>query len=416
MPLIRLLPILLIPALTLPAALAGADDADLTVRRDVPAARQTKTGSFQTKIAQRSKSSAILGITARMGWGGKAEVEAAAAKDGGEVDYDLSGETFDVFVPEDYTGKEPYGLIVWVNPGPGGAPRPEWLDVLRRRRLIWVGSTNSPNTRTKWVRLGLAIDAADHMKLAYHIDPLRIYASGASGGGRCASMLAIGFPDVFTGGGYPLIGTNYFRLVELGPGKDGRPEFYRRYFDRPAKKLLDVAMKQRRFVLLTGDEDDNRRQTHLYAEAMKKDGFRHVTYIQVPGMKHTAPDAEWFEKGIIALDEGRDAVAAAEPAPGATPAAAAKPSAGGKPTAPSGAAPKATPAPAASRGAPTPAPAADADSPNDDPQRLMRLAKLYVDNRMYKKAREKLNEIVKNHPTSPAAAEAKKLLAEIGAK
>ena len=46
----------------------------------------------------------------------------------------------------------------------------------------------------------------------------------------------------------------------------------------------------------------------------------------------------------------------------------------------------------------------------------MRLARLYIDNRMYRKAREKLNEIVKDHPSSAPAVEAKKLLAEIGAK
>ena len=408
---IRLLRVLFVCCVAFAASAtlaAAAPEPEVPVRRDVPAGQQLRTGSFQTQISLRSQSSAILGITARMGWGGKAEVEAAARKDGGEVDYDLSQETFDVFVPESYTGKEPYGLIVWINPGKGGAPRREWLDVLRKHKLIWIGAANTGNDRTKWVRLGLAIDAAEHMREAYNINPSRVYASGASGGGRCASLLAIGFPDVFTGGGYPLIGTNYFRIVEVGPGKDGRKEYYRRYFDRPAKKLLDLAMTERRFVLLTGDGDENRQQTQLYADAMKKDGFRHVTYIQVPGMGHTAPDAEWFEKGVIALDEAREPVAAAQPAPRAKPAPAPTP------------VPKPTPPPTASatgsRGSPSPAPAAEGDSPEDDPQRLMRLARLYVDNRMYKKAREKLNEIVKNHPTSPPAAEAKKLLAEIGAK
>ena len=388
----------------------AADEPETPVRRDIDGARAKKTGSFQVRIPERSRSSAILGITARMGWGGKAEVEAAAKKDGGEVDYNLSDETFDVFVPESYTGKEPYGLIVWISPGRGGAPRAEWLDVLRKHKLIWVGNTNTGNDRTKWVRLGLAIDAADHMQKAYTIDPARVYASGVSGGGRCASLLAIGFPDVFTGGGYPIIGTNYFRIVEVGPGKDGRPEFYRRYFDRPSAKLMALASKERRFVLLTGDSDGNRQQTQLYAEAMKKDGFRYVTYLQVPGMGHQAPDAEWFEKGIVALDEAKDAVAAKAPKapeekkPAATTAAAKQPAQASAPKP----APKAPP--------PAPAAAVDAGGVDDEPAKLMRLARLYIDNRMYKKAREKLNEIVKNHPKSPPAPEAKKLLAEIGSK
>ena len=396
--LLRLLPL---AAPVLVAAAPAAPEADRAVPRvDVPEGAR-KTGALQVRIPQRSKSSAILGITARMGWGGKAEVEAAAKKDGGEVDYNLSGETFDVFVPEQYTGDEPYGLIVWINPGRGGAPRGEWLDVLRRHKLIWIGATNTGNDRTKWVRLGLAIDAADHMQKAYKIDPLRVYASGSSGGGRCASLLAIGFPDVFTGGGFPIIGTNYFRIVEVGPGKDGRPEYYQRYFNRPAAKLFTLASKERRFVLLTGDDDGNRQQTQLYAEAMKKDGFKYVTFLQVPGMGHQAPDAEWFEKGIVALDEPREALANASRA---TPAASRSPRAA--PTTPPG-------TPAKQGPASSPAPPAAADEEAD---KLMRLARLYIDNRMYRKAREKLNEIVKDHPSSAPAVEAKKLLAEIGAK
>jgi hypothetical protein len=44
----------------------------------------------------------------------------------------------------------------------------------------------------------------------------------------------------------------------------------------------------------------------------------------------------------------------------------------------------------------------------------MKLARLYVDNRLYSKAREKLKQLLKDHPKSPHAAEAKKLLSEIG--
>jgi len=379
----------------------------LSAAADAPA-KPPKTGSFQMTIPERSKSSVILGITARLGWGNKAEVEAAAKKDGGEVDYNLSNETFDVVVPDDYTGDEPYGLLVWISPGRGGGPHREWLDVLRRHKLIWIGATNTGNDRTRWVRLGLAIDAADYMPKAYNIDPYRVYVSGASGGGRCSSIVAPAFPEVFTGGAFPIIGCDYFRLIEAGAGPDGRKTFYRRAYDRPSPKVLNVAMKERRFVVLTGDNDPNRPACELAAQAMKKDGFRYVTYLQVPGMGHQSPNAEWFEKGIVTLDEPRDAVAKADQAkeakkPAATPAAAKQPA----PT------PVAAKQPAPPK---QPAPAAPEASADDDADKLMRLARLYLDNRMYKKARDKLNELVKDHPSSTHVAEAKKLLAEIGTK
>ena len=356
-----------------------------------------RTGAYQLKIAERSRNSAIALICARMGWGNMEQVKAAALKDGADADYDLANETFEVYVPEKYTGDEPCGLFVWVSAGPTGRVHEQWIDVLDKHKLIWVGANKSGNNRSKWVRLGLAIDAAEHMQKLYKIDRLRVYVSGGSGGGRVSSTLAMGFPDVFTGGGYPIIGCNYFRRVDAGVGEDGRTRFWQRAFERPTAKLLQLATKERRFVLLTGDNDGNREQTQVYAEAMKKDGFKYVTYLQVPGMGHQTPNAEWFEKGIVALDEQRDAIAKAQQ------------EAAQKQTA------KTEPKPVqAASAAPVRAP--DATTPEDEADKLMRLAKLYLENRLYTKAREKLNQLVKDYPTSPHVQEAKKILKEIGAK
>lgn len=364
---------------------------------------KAQTGSFQLTIPKRSERSAIIPMCARLGWGTKQQVEEAAEKEGGETDYNLSEETYEVYVPRDYDGKTPYGLIVWVNPGPSGAPPQHWLDVLDKHKLIWVGANNSGNNRTRWVRLGLAIDAADYVPTVYNIEAARLYVSGASGGGRCASVLAMSFPEVFTGGGYYIIGVNYFRIVELPKGPDGRPRYYRRAFDRPPAKQFELAAKERRHVFLTGDKDENRQQTEAYFDAAKKDGFKYCTYIQVPDMPHRAPDAEWFEKGIVALDDVREQVAeASEKATREKP----KQAAPAKvPTAKT-----ATPKDAASQET-----VATLD-PHEEANRLMRLARLYVNNRLYSKAREKLKQIIKEHPSSPPAAEAQKLLKEIGEK
>ena len=54
--------------------------------------------------------------------------------------------------------------------------------------------------------------------------------------------------------------------------------------------------------------------------------------------------------------------------------------------------------------------------PRAEAEKLMRLAKLYVSNRLYARAREKLNQVIKEHPGSPQADEARKLLKEIGTK
>ena len=383
-------------ALTLAMSSAAPSDAP----RDKP-----QTGPFQLRVPERSPTSAIGVMIERITNVTLEQAKAVAAKEGGEFDYDVAKETFEAHVPRGYTGAEPFGLIVWVSAGPTGHVPQQWLGVLEKRKLIWVGANNSGNNRSKWVRLGLAIDAAEHMQKTYKIDAARVYVSGGSGGGRCASMLAVAFPDVFTGGGYPIIGCNYFRRVDMGVGEDGRVRYFQRHFERPSAKLLQLAMNERRHVLLTGDKDGNREQTQAYAEAMKKDGFKYVTYLQVPGMGHQTPDAEWFEKGIAALDEGREAIAKGEEQKLRD-----KP----KDKPPAKAVQAASAAPPARRA--TPASDPEQLSPDEEAAKLMRLAKLYINNRMYARAREKLNQIVKDHPKSPPAEEAKKLLKEIGTK
>ena len=50
------------------------------------------------------------------------------------------------------------------------------------------------------------------MNKQYCLDPARIYISGCSGGGRAASWVAMGYPDVFSGGLY-MIGADLYRAL-----------------------------------------------------------------------------------------------------------------------------------------------------------------------------------------------------------
>src|SRR5688572_10133646 len=71
-------------------------------------------GHFQLTFTERSPLSTNKEICARMGW---ALLEEEAAK----VDYNLSQESFEVYVPPTYTGEKPFGLLVFVSPGGGGS-------------------------------------------------------------------------------------------------------------------------------------------------------------------------------------------------------------------------------------------------------------------------------------------------------
>ncbi|MDB5356477.1 MAG: hypothetical protein JWN24_2930 [Phycisphaerales bacterium] len=329
-----------------------------------------QTGQFQVKFTERSPSSALDKLAHRLGW-----TLDTLKKEGVELEYDLAKESFEVYIPADYDGSKKYGLFVWVSASPSGVVHQQWLEQLDKRHLIWVGANNAGNPRAVTARLGLAIDAVHNMKAKYAIDDDRIYVSGGSGGGRCSSILGVSHPDIFRGGFY-MIGCDYFRIIPTGePSK-----FWQRSYGPPEPKMMALAAHHSRHVLLTGENDMNRAQTKgNYERGFLKDGFEHVLYLEVPGMGHQPPPADWFEKGLAFLDERPAAVAASQPAERAIPVA----------------------------GAP--------NDPNADAaDKLLRMAKLYARNNRADQARVQLQKLIDAYPNSPASAEAKKLLAELG--
>jgi hypothetical protein len=351
----------------LPASRATADD----LFSDKP-----QTGSFQLTFTKRSDLSTNIELCKRMGWDLAAQ---AAAK----VDYTLADESFEVYIPPDYTGEKPFGLFVFCSPSPSGRPMGPFLKSMDAHHLIWIGPNKTGNDRVNRPRMGLMIDAALSMKARYNIDPDRVYVSGVSGGGRIASMLGVGYADIFKGGFY-IIGCNFYRQ-ELSVEQKGAA--FPKSYSVPPAKIFNFARKQSKHVFLTGDHDPNREQTEIYYKAFKKDGFEHITYLQVPGMGHRPPDSEWFEKGMAALDEKLPAVSAK---------------------------------PVTKVQKPTTMPAAASSTQPADPNavadHLLSTARLYIDNKQYEIGRKKLAWIVEQYPRTPAAAEAKKLLGELAGK
>jgi len=224
-------------------------------------------------------------------------------------DYSLADEAFHIAVPKDYDADTPHGLVLWISPGHSGAPPKEWLKELADRDLIWIGANNAGNDREIWQRLSLPLDALHNMSGLYNLDPDRIYVCGVSGGGRSSSRLAVGMPDVISGA-MPIVGVDFYERVEA-PDHPG--QFYRA-FKKPTRKLLAYAQQHLRLVIVTGQTDYNRDQCKLFAQLYSARGFQHVQYIEVEGMGHVYPEAEWFGKGLDALDAPLLAARAAEQA------------------------------------------------------------------------------------------------------
>jgi poly(3-hydroxybutyrate) depolymerase len=210
--------------------------------------------------------------------------------------------TYELHLPPDHNPEEKYGLFVWISAGDSGKPpREDWLKVLARRKLIWIGPNNVGNeTDTLW-RTYMATEAVRQAKARFdNIDPNRVYVAGVSGGGRIASHAALVAPDLFTGGFY-VVGCDFWRDVPVTPG-DRHGKHYRGFWRKPDGNLLRKA-RQNRYVLLTGEHDFNRANTKAVYDGYRKDNYAHVTLFDIPGMGHTVPNAEWFEKAIAFLDE-----------------------------------------------------------------------------------------------------------------
>ncbi len=68
---------------------------------------------------------------------------------------------------------------------------------------------------------------------------------------------------------------------------------------------LDQIKKNVKIVMMKGgrDADWTPQEGRSDYAALGLDGFVHVSYLEVPDLGHRPPDAAWFERGIVALEE-----------------------------------------------------------------------------------------------------------------
>ncbi len=258
-----------------------------------------RTGAFRTRLFDRHP---LAGVETWMERVGRSPGEAPEIDpSGGE--YDLAEETFEVYVPESYREDAPVGLFVWISPTPfGGFRSPAIAEALDRHRVIWVGADASGNLRLVWYRTGLALDAVQSLGRLYAIDPKRVWVGGHSGGSRVASSLLLFYPEVFRGA-ILFSGADYYRPVDVPdrPGAYWPPEL-----PKPPRAVLERVKRASPIVQIAGELDFNRAQTRAVAEEMRRDGFEHVTYLEVPGAEHTlAVDPAYFDRALALLDAAR---------------------------------------------------------------------------------------------------------------
>lgn len=211
--------------------------------------------------------------------------------------WDVTKEKFKVWIPKSYAHDAKWGLFVYVNADDSANIPSGYEAVLEKHKLLAISAYKSGNERNFFDRFRLAIDANFNMSGRFNIDGNRVYLSGISGGGRTASMVAVAYADLFSGA-IPFCGVNFYTPIPGDPGKAWPPSYI------PCGPALKIAKSSGRYVLVTGEKDMNLKNTRaVYDYGFKKEGFKHATVIEVPGMGHTAPPPETFDKGLDFLDK-----------------------------------------------------------------------------------------------------------------
>jgi pimeloyl-ACP methyl ester carboxylesterase len=178
-------------------------------------------------------------------------------------------------------GEGSQGVLVYVSPTDSGELPPGWIDVLDRKRLLYIGADGFGNSRPTAERMLVALAA---QKLARQMgvqDERRQYIAGMSGGGRVASQVLTHFPQVYAGA-FCIAGADYFM---------------------PQDEALRNLVASRRLVLLTGGRDFNQREMRLVSRRYQQGGFAsRLQLIDLPHFAHQLPDAGLLTQALDFLD------------------------------------------------------------------------------------------------------------------
>jgi S1-C subfamily serine protease len=213
-------------------------------------------------------------------------------------DYDVSQESFKMYVPEDYDKSGGYGLIVWMDTYADPILPEDFKSVLQKRGLLWVSPKNCDDDRkTGGYRMGLPLDAVFNVARHYSLDEKRIYVLGLGRGAETATRLSLLYPDVFTGGVF-VLSCDRFKDV---PGTQSN-QSWRATFT-PDSQLFTQARQHGRFVLVAGEKSSSRdMMKSAFANLFTPAQFSNATYIEVPGLTDRIPATSWIEQAIETLD------------------------------------------------------------------------------------------------------------------
>ena len=216
-----------------------------------------------------------------------------------DYNFDLARETFDVFVPANYTGKEPFGIFAFMNSGDSMTLPEDWAPIMEKERLICVIPQGIGNNQPFSRRVGLTLIGILKTVEHFNIDPHRIYTGGMSGGARCSVQLALLHHDVIAGD-ISICGANFYRPVPKVHSTDNDPYGV---WPVPPDRIAPAKAKVR-FVFITGAKDFRYGKIlDIYEGGFLPNGFQ-AKLIDQPNMGHQLCSADSLSQAFRFV-EGR---------------------------------------------------------------------------------------------------------------
>ena len=212
-------------------------------------------------------------------------MEAAAVKS--FADYPVG-----VYVPKDYDGSKPFGLLISMTNAKSSSPYPrDFAPTLDRRNLIWVGFDpyNGLHRLPGEANLAFCLALVYNMLGYYNIDQSRIYIGGFSLGGQMTERVLTQHPWVFKGALFINIDYRGGHSINFSSGWPPQPHWYYN------KKHMPI-------VFVEGDYDYNRLAAYQSYNLLLHAGYRDLHYVQEAMAGHKLISAASFETALGLLE------------------------------------------------------------------------------------------------------------------